>query len=93
MRVGSLVVCTEVLTASPDIIPFVRWIPQVDNLYTIRAITEDSNLLWVVLEEGVIGTFCNIEIHAIITAFREIQPPLDLSLLLSEIETFAGVNP
>jgi len=93
MQVGSLVICIEKLFAPPYLINFVRWVPQVDSLYVIRDIKNDGGLKWVVLEEGVIGVWSGTEIHALQSAFRELQPPMNLSLLLSEEETLAEVNP
>jgi hypothetical protein len=91
MKVGSLVVCIEKLEAPPDVAPYVKWVPIGDGetIYTVRAVDERVDMTWLLFEEGCIGMMPDgIEIHAHLPAFKEIQPPMSLEALMSEVEEF-----
>lgn len=92
MQVGSLVVCIEQLEAALYVAPYVKWVPVGDSetVYTVRKIERGiDGRVWVLLEEGCIGTLpSGEEIYAHQPAFKEVQPPMSLGALMEEVDSF-----
>lgn len=91
MNIGSLVVTLPSVSIVQDWAkPLVKWLPAGDEetIYTIREILRDpyDNGECVRLEEGVIGYGpTGSELALDINDVREVQPPMDLSLLIEEV--------
>ena len=94
MKTGSLVVTLKYRNGFPDKVkqsPHCRidWLPVDDEstVYTVRETPMEDGILLIRLEEGKMG----INIHSgkelalPATFFKEIQPPMELSSLMEEI--------
>jgi len=90
MQPGSLVVIKPIRNDIPESAkPYVKWLP-IDNeeeIYTVRGLSEGHGTQWVALEEGVIGHFPNgEELEINILYVKEVQPPMDLTVVLKQEE-------
>lgn len=90
MKVRSLVTLLKPTPDTSDYVkPFVKWLPVMGEIYTVRDLSEDacgSTKPHLVLEEGVLGFYMGKELAMPVELFRELLPPMDLSELVEEPE-------